>query len=120
MVLGFIRWFVTLVGGTVLGTGLVLHGQVALARYMRQEVERTFFLWRAIGNATFAFQGGETRMALAMAEVPDAALRESDRSAWVLVAVGGLIALTGPLLRGGRPSGAPAAAPGAAKKRPTR
>ena len=35
MVLRFFRWLITLFGGTVLGTGLVLHGQVALARYMR-------------------------------------------------------------------------------------
>ena len=40
-------------------------------------------------------------MALAMAEVPEQALKESDRAGWVLVLVGGFIALTGPLLRGG-------------------
>lgn len=101
--LGIARWLFTVLGGALLGAGLVLHGQVALARYMRQEVDNTFFLWRALGDATFVFQGGETRMALAMAEVPDAALKESDRAAWVLVVVGGLVALTGPLLRGGRP-----------------
>lgn len=97
--LRFLRWLCTVLGGAVLGVGLALHGQVALARYMRSEVDRTFVLWRALGHATFAFQGGETRMALAMKEVPEEALRESDRAAWVLVAVGGLIALTGPLLR---------------------
>ncbi len=101
MVLRLVRWFFTVLGGVILGAGLVLHGQVAMARYMRQEVDGTFFLWRAIGRATFAFQGGETRMALAMAEVPEAALKESDRAGWILVAVGGLIALTGPCLRGG-------------------
>jgi hypothetical protein len=99
--LGFVRWFCAVFGGVVLGAGLVLHGQVALARHMRNEVDGTFFLWRALGQATFAFQGGETRMALAMAEVPEAALKESDRAGWVLVIVGGLIAVTGPLLRGG-------------------
>jgi hypothetical protein len=96
------RWFFTLFGGVVLGAGLVLHGQVALARHMRAEVDGTFFLWRALGQATFAFQGGEVRMALAMKEVPEAALHESDRAAWVLVVIGGLIAMTGPLLRRGR------------------
>lgn len=99
--LGFVRWFCALFGGVVLGAGLVLHGQVALTRHMRNEVGRTFFVWRALGQATFAFQGGETRMALAMSEVPEAALQESDRAAWVLVIVGGLVAVTGPLLRGG-------------------
>lgn len=97
------RWLCAVLGGVILGGGLVLHGQVAMARYMREEVDSTFFLWRAIGHATFVFQGGETQMALAMSHVPDAALRESDRAGWVLVVVGSLIALTGPLLRRGKP-----------------
>ncbi len=96
------RWLCAVLGGVILGGGLVLHGQVAVARYMRDEVESTFFLWRAIGHATFVFQGGETQMALAMSEVPEAALKESDRAAWVLVIVGSLVALTGPLLRRGQ------------------
>jgi len=100
--IGVARWLFTFLGGALLGAGLVLHGQVALARYMRQEVDNTFFLWRAIGHATFAFQGGETRMALAMSEVPEEALRQSDRSAWVFVIVGGAVGLTGPLLRRSR------------------
>ncbi|MFN3243286.1 MAG: hypothetical protein ACE37K_17425 [Planctomycetota bacterium] len=107
--IGIARWLFTLVGGVLVGAGLVLHGQVALARYMRDEVDNTFFLWRALGEATFVFQGGETRMALAMSEVPPEALHHSDRAAWVLVIVGGLVALTGPLLRrgrGGRPQAA--------------
>ncbi|MFY9341412.1 MAG: hypothetical protein WAT39_02905 [Planctomycetota bacterium] len=96
--LAILRWFVVLVGGVLVGGGLVLHGQVAFARYMRQQVASTFVLWRAIGNATFAFQGGENRMALAMAEVPEVALVESDRAAWVLLIVGGLVGVTGPLI----------------------
>ena len=99
---GIARWLFTMFGGLLLGAGLVLHGQVALARYMREEVDNTFFLWRALGEATFAFQGGETRMALAMSEVPPEALQHSDRAAWVLVVVGLLVAVTGPLLRRGR------------------
>ena len=100
--LPLLRWLFTVLGGILIGVGLALHGQVALVRYMREEVDRTFVLWRALGHATFAFQGGETRMALAMKEVPEEALRESDRAAWVLVAVGGLLTLTGPLLRRGQ------------------
>jgi len=103
--LGIARWFFAVLGGLLAGAGLTLHGQVAFARYVKKEVDGTFFLWRAIGDATFAFQGGETRMALAMGEVPDDALRESDRAAWVLVIVGGLVALTSPLLRRGRTGG---------------
>jgi hypothetical protein len=99
-----VRWLCAVLGGALVGGGLVLHGQVAMARYMREEVESTFFLWRAIGHATFVFQGGETQLALAMSAVPPAALVESDRAAWVLVIVGFLIACTAPLLRPGRRS----------------
>ena len=105
--IGIGRWICTVGGGVLLGAGLVLHGQVALARYMRDEVDMTFFLWRALGEATFAFQGDETRMALAMSEVSEEALRQSDRAAWVLVLVGVLIAMTGPMLRRGRIGGKP-------------
>ena len=59
-------------------------------------------LWRALGDATFAFQGDQTRLALVMAEVPEEAIAHSERAAWVLLAVGGLVALTAPLLRAGR------------------
>jgi hypothetical protein len=111
-----VRWLFAVLGGVIVGAGLVLHGQVAMARFMRNEVESTFFLWRAIGDATFAFQGEETRMALAMAEVPEAALNESSRAGWVLVVVGSVIALTAPLLAGSRATSV-AAKPGARAKR---
>jgi hypothetical protein len=105
--LALARWFFAVAGGLVLGAGLMLHGQVAFAHYVKQELDSTFFLWRAIGEATFAFQGGETQMALAMGAVPDAALKESDRAAGVLVIIGALLALTAPLLRrGARPRAA--------------
>lgn len=91
------RWFLTLSGGLLLGAGLVLHGQVALARWMRAEVEDTFFLWRAVGEATIFVQGGDVRFALALREVPEDVLRESDVAAWTLVAVGLLLAVAAPL-----------------------
>jgi len=112
--LGIARWLFTVLGGLLVGAGIVLHGQVALARHMQQEVDNTGFVWRALGEATFAFQSGDIRMALAMREVPEEALQHSTNAAWVLVIVGGLIALTGPLLRHGRPQPAgkaPAARP---------
>jgi hypothetical protein len=98
MLSGFARWLLTLVGGTLIGAGLVLHGQVALAHYMREEVSRAFFLWRAVGEATIFLQGGDVRFAYALREVPAQVLRESDQAAWTLVAVGALLALAGPLL----------------------
>jgi hypothetical protein len=97
-----LRWFCVVFGGVLMGVGLALHGQVALARHMQNEVDRTFIVWRWLGKATFAFQGGETRMALAMREVPQSALRESDRAAWQLIGVGVVIALAGPWLRASR------------------
>src|SRR5262245_49433394 len=103
MAVAIVRWFCALLGGVLLGAGLVLHGQVYVWRCMRAECDATFFLWRAIGNATFVFQSGERRLALALNEVPEEVLKESDRSAWVLVIVGSLVALTGPLLREGKP-----------------
>ena len=69
--LRLMRWLFVVLGGVLIGVGLALHGQVALA----------------------------------MKEVPEPALRESDRAAWVLIVVGGLITVTGPLLRGGRGKG---------------
>ena len=100
-----VRWFLVLLGGVLLGCGLTLHGQVALARHARAEVENTFVLWRAIGEATFYLQGGETRMALAMREIPPEALRESDRVGWVLIALGLMLAVTAPLVHARAPGG---------------
>jgi hypothetical protein len=104
MAVAIVRWFCALLGGVLLGSGLVLHGQVYIWRCMRAECDATFFLWRAIGNATFVFQGAEHRMALALNEVPEEVLKESDRSAWVLVIVVSLVALTGPSLRQANPT----------------
>jgi hypothetical protein len=111
--IGIARWLFTVLGGLLVGGGLTLHGQVALARHLREEVDGTFFLWRAIGEATFYFQGAETRMALAMAEVPEEALVHSDRAAWALLIVGALIAVTAPLLGRGRPASAASSPRGA-------
>lgn len=97
---GFARWCCTVLGGVLIGAGLVLHGQVALARFLRDEVEETFFLWRAIGHATFTFQGGETRLALAMSEVPPEALAASDGAAWGLLLLGLAVATLAPMLAG--------------------
>jgi hypothetical protein len=94
----FLRWLLTMSGGLVAGVGATLHGQVAFARFLQHEVDATFFVWRAIGRATYWFQGESTQLALAMAEVPESALRSSDVAAWTLVAIGGLVALAGALL----------------------
>jgi len=98
MLIAVARWTLTLLGGVLVGAGLVLHGQVALAHYMRHEVDSTFFLWRAIGEATIFLQGGDVRFAFALREVPAEVLRESDTAAWTLVAVGAFLSLTVPLL----------------------
>ena len=99
MLLRFARWWVVLLGGALLGVGLCLHGQLAVARVLREEVTNTFFLWRAIGQVTFIFQDDVTQAAIWMHDVPDAVMRESDSAAWVLVAIGALLALSAPMLR---------------------
>lgn len=102
-----VRWFLVVLGGVLLGAGLVLHGQVAAAHYLRTKVESTFVLWRKIGEATYWLQGDDVKLALAVAEVPEEALVASDRAAWSLLLVGFLVTLVGPLLplrkRAGKP-----------------
>ena len=93
------RWWLTLLGGLLLGAGLVLHGQLVVTGYLRDEVANTFFLWRAIGQATFIFQDDVTKSALAVNEIPQSVLDESDRMAWILSLVGLMIALSAPLIR---------------------
>ena len=98
----FLRWCVVVLGGAMVGGGLVLHGYVAFAHHVRQQVDNTFFLWRAIGQATFAFQDGENRLGLTMREVPEGVLDEGTRAAWVLLIIGTLVAVTGPLIPRGK------------------
>lgn len=98
MWMGLIRWTLILFGGILIGAGLVLHGHVALAHYMREEVENTFFLWRAIGEATIFLQGSDVRVAMALREVPAEVLEESDTAAWTLIVVGAVLALIAPFL----------------------
>lgn len=116
MVLRLIRWFLVLLGGVLLGAGLFLHGQVAVARDVRRQVDHTFFLWREVGKATFFLQGSDNRIALTLAEVPDDVLAMSDRTGWTLVWFGLGVALAAPLLL---PCGARPARSGRARARPT-
>jgi hypothetical protein len=88
-----------LLGGIFLGGGLFLHGLVASAEYFRSEVANTFFLWRWIGSITFPFQDDTTRLALWLHEVPRPMVGESARSAWTLIAIGGLLAVLSPFCR---------------------
>lgn len=94
------RWCFTLLGGLFLGAGLLLHGLIAVAFRMIGRVDETFFLWRAVGRATIFMLGGDRRVALALKEVPPDVLDECSRSAWMMVVVGTLLAITGPFLRG--------------------
>lgn len=91
-------------GGALLGAGLVMRAQVALAHHSREEVQSVFFLWRGIGQLTFVFQDNTTKMALWMNEIPDEVLAESDRAAWALVIVGAVIALTAAFFRSKTPT----------------
>lgn len=88
-----------LLGGALFGAGLVLQAQVALAHYARAEVDNTFFLWRELGRATFAFQSRDSRLALAMAELPEDVLAQFDLWSKVLGGFGLLINLVAPWIR---------------------
>ncbi len=94
MWVALVRWWVIVLGGALLGAGLVLHAQVALAHHSREQVQSVFFLWRGIGQLTFVFQDDTTKMALWLNEVPDEVLVESDRGAWTLVVIGVVLAVT--------------------------
>jgi hypothetical protein len=98
MVLRLIRWFLVLLAGVLLGAGLFLHGQVAVARDIRRQVDDTFFLWREVGKATFFIQSNDHRIGLTLAEVPEDVLAMSNRTAWTLVCFGLAMALAAPLL----------------------
>ncbi|MEE9126732.1 MAG: hypothetical protein V3U11_06295 [Planctomycetota bacterium] len=99
MVLRVARWWLTLLGGVLLGMGLVLHGQFMVVGYMRDEVASTFVLWRAIGKLTFAFQDSTTQAALTAHDFPMGLILEADRAAWTLVAIGVILATTAFLIR---------------------
>ena len=93
------RWWLTLVGGVLLGMGLVLHGQLAFFRYMHEQVESTFILWRGIGKLTFFFQDNLTKAALEIHEIPKELVDEADRAAWTLVVIGVALVVVAFLIR---------------------
>jgi hypothetical protein len=93
MAIAFVRFWARLLAGALLGAGLVLHGQVAFANYMRAEVADVFFLWRGVGQITFVFQDDRTKLGLWLNEIPQRVLVESARAAWTLIVVGGVLAM---------------------------
>jgi hypothetical protein len=93
------RWWVTILGGILIGGGLVLHGQIAFAKSCRSEVGSVFFLWRGVGQVTFIFQDDRTKLALWLNEIPEQVLVESDRAAWTLVVLGSVLAVTSTFFR---------------------
>ena len=99
MLLALARWWLTILGGALIGGGLLLHAQVETLHALRSEVHGTFFLWRAVGQLTFVWQDDLTQAALWAGEVPAEVLRESSRGAWALVAVGTVLAVGSRFLR---------------------
>lgn len=98
MILRLIRWWAVLLAGGLLGAGVVLHGQLAMGRLIREEVESVPGIYRAIGHATFFLQDATTRSSLLLHEIPEEALEEGDHMAWTLVICGALCALAAPML----------------------
>jgi hypothetical protein len=99
MVIRIVRWWLTLLGGILIGAGLVLHGQLTVACHMREQVEDTFFLWRAVGRMTFLFQGDAVQSALVLGDLPELVLVKSERAAWSLLFLGVILLLASALLR---------------------
>ncbi|GDY03497.1 hypothetical protein LBMAG49_28260 [Planctomycetota bacterium] len=102
MVARIARWWLLLIGGILLGAGMELHGLVAIAHRMVDEVDQTFPLFVAIGRATIFLLGNDQRIALMLKDVPPDVLDECTRSGFILMTVGGLFAVTAPILRGPR------------------
>lgn len=102
--LRFVRWMLLLLGGVLLGAGLVVHGQVAVAEHMRAQVRETFFLWRGVGRISFVFQDDQTKMALWLHELDPKVLDHSRRAASVLLTLGLLLALAAPWMTCERPA----------------
>ena len=98
MLTRLVRWCMLLLGGLVAGAGVCLHGQVVVARAMRDQVEHTFVVWQWIGEATFWFQSDVTQVALWTKQLPEGVLRNSDMAAWTLMGVGAGIVLLTPFL----------------------
>ncbi|MCA8969004.1 MAG: hypothetical protein KDC95_04450 [Planctomycetes bacterium] len=98
-VVKILRVALIILAGLLLGAGGLLLGQVHVARIMEERVDSTFFLFRAIGYATFAFQGSDVQVALAIKDLPAGSLEHSERVAWFAIAVGSLFLLAAPFLK---------------------
>jgi hypothetical protein len=99
MVGRMLRWLAMAVGGTMLGAGLFLQGQVTLVLHLRAQVQETFFLWRAIGRMSFLFQDQATRAALLADELPEHVLRNSQHAAAAMMTLGALLLIVAPFAR---------------------
>ncbi len=95
----WVRAWIVLTGGMLIGAGLVLHAEVAMAEHIRNEVQSVFFVWRGIGQLTFVFQGDLVQTALFLNDVPDEVLVHSDRMAWTLTLIGLLFLICAPQVR---------------------
>lgn len=95
----WVRWWLVFAGGMLIGSGVLLHGQVAMAGYVRHDVDSVFFLWRGLAELTFMFHDDVTRTALFLSEVPEDVLVESNRSAWTLTMIGLLFVISAPQVR---------------------
>ena len=102
--LAIARVWALFLGGLLFGSGILLHAQIACLRLAREEVENTFFLWRAIGGLTFVFQDDVTKAALWAHEVPDSVIRESDRAGWTLIALGAICVVASCFMRHRKPA----------------
>lgn len=103
-----LRWLFLVGGGALLGAGLVLLGQLAVAEHLRAKAQAKFFLWRGIGQVSFIFQDDQTKLALWLNEIDARVLDHSRQGAWVMIVLGSLVVLLAPWMHcGHRKTGKP-------------
>ena len=67
----WVRWWLVFAGGMLIGAGLLLCGEVAMAEHLRNEGQGVFFLWRGLAQLTFIFHDDLTRTSLFLSDLPE-------------------------------------------------
>jgi hypothetical protein len=94
-----------LMAGVLGGAGSLLLAQVIVAERVRDQVESSGPVLRAVADATFFLQSQNVQAAIAVANVVPGSLEHSRRVAITLLVVAGLLLVSMPFLRGRRKRG---------------
>jgi hypothetical protein len=93
------RWWMSVIGGILIGVGLLLCCQIHVVRHLRQQVEDAFFFRRWVGKVTFVAQTYDVQTALVLNKINESTIQECERIAIALLALGSACALSVPFLR---------------------